>query len=396
MAHKIVDAECFVLKIQAGEPYLGPPPSREPGPSGQDRDLTSYAVRPPWRSIYSSRFESLLVRLVADDGSTGWGEALAPVAPEVPAEIVRTLFAPVLLGADPCRVRPLVAALRDLMRERGHLGGHQADALAAVDIALWDLAGRLTGLPVHALLGGAFRDRIPTYVSGLPRPTDPERAALAAQWAAQGVTRIKLHLGYGVDADLATVAAVRAAAPGVRLAVDAHWAYELADAARLARGLVEHGQILFLEAPLAPEDQDGHAELVRRVDLLIAAGEAMRHRYEFAAWLRTRALGLAQPDVARTGITEAMVIADLAATHHTRIAPHHSVGLAVALAAGLHVSAAAENLHLFEYQPTSTQIGQQILTSPLPGGPNGFAVPAGAGLGIDVDQVAVTTLAEEE
>ncbi|MFI7648397.1 mandelate racemase/muconate lactonizing enzyme family protein [Micromonospora sp. NPDC049460] len=386
---RIAAVDCFVLKLPNPERYLGPTDeSSDPDPPG-------YAVRPPWRSLYSPRFETLLVRLTTESGVSGWGEALAPVAPEVPAEVVRRLLAPTLVGADPRRVRPLSARLRDLMRERGHLGGHQGDALAAVDIALWDLTGRLAGLPVHELLGGAFREHVPTYVSGLPKRDDPGRAALAAEWAAKGVERIKLHLGKGVAADLASVAAVRAAAPQVRFAVDAHWTYDLAAAIRLARGLTAIGGVEFLEAPLAPEDLAGHADLARRTDLPVAVGEAMRHRYEFLPWLRERAVGLVQPDVARTGITEAMAIAELAAAHHVPTAPHHSVGLGVALAAGLHVSAAAENLSCFEYQPTTTDVGQRILTAPLPGGPDGFAVPAGPGLGVEVDVSTVSALAEE-
>lgn len=389
---RIEAVDCFVLKLRHSEPYLGPTDKR-PGPEPAAAP-SGYAVRPPWRSIYSPRFETLLVRLTATSGATGWGEALAPVAPEVPAEVVRRLLAPVLLGADPRRVRPLGAALRDLMRERGHLGGHQGDALAAVDIALWDLAGRLAGLPVHELLGGAFREHIPTYVSGLPSRRDDERAALAAEWAAKGVERIKLHLGHGVATDLATVDAVRAAAPGVALAVDAHWAYDLAAAIRLGRGLAARG-VLFLEAPLPPEDLAGHADLARRVDLPVAVGEAMRHRYEFLPWLRERAAGLVQPDVARTGITEAMAVAEIAAAHHLPVAPHHSVGLGVALAAGLQVSAAVEMLSVFEYQPTATVVGQRILAAPLPGGPDGFTVPSGPGLGIEVDDHIVSALSEE-
>lgn len=384
---RIAAVDCFVLKLAHTERYLGP--------TGEPTEPPGYAARAPWRSIYSPRFETLLVKLTSDAGMAGWGEALAPVAPEVPAEVVRRLLTPLLVGADPRRVRPLGAALRDLMRERGHLGGHQGDALAAVDIALWDLAGKLAGLPVHELLGGAFREHVPTYVSGLPRPSDDQRAALAADWAAQGVERIKLHLGHGVATDLATVDAVRAAVPNMAIAVDAHWAYDVAAATRLAHGLRDRGDILFLEAPLAPEDLAGHVDLARRSDLPVAVGEALRHRFEFLPWLRARAVGLVQPDVARTGITEAMAVADLAAAHHVPVAPHHSVGLGVALAAGLQVSAAVERLSCFEFQPTATEVGRRILATPLPGGPDGFALPSAPGLGVEVDEHTVTVLAEE-
>jgi D-galactarolactone cycloisomerase len=382
----ISEVRTYVLKLAADDAYLG---AKSDGSSIGP----GYEVREPWRSLYSARYETLLVEVVADDGTSGWGEALAPVAPEVPAAIVDLLLAPVLRGRSATTPRPTWSALRDLMRERGHLAGHQADALAAVDIALWDLAGRLAGRPVVDLLGGAFRRTVPTYVSGLPRVTDPERAELAAEWAAKGATSVKLHLGHGVEADLATVDAVRTAAPTLRIAVDAHWAYSVTDALALARGLADRGG-WFLEAPLAPEDVRGHADLVARAMVPIAIGEAHRHRYEFAAWIDAGALRIAQPDVARTGITEAMAIVEVAAARHVPVAPHHSVGLGIALAAGLHVSAAVEDLTAFEYQPTSAAVGARILTGPLPIAPDHMIVPTGPGLGVDVDADAVTALAE--
>lgn len=374
---KIAKVDTFVLKLAPPEAYLGAPPAGTPQDSG-------YFLRPPWRSLYSERFETLLVRLTCTDGTEGWGEALAPVAPEVPQAIVDRLLAPVLVGEDPRRVRPLWSKLTGLMRERGHLVGHQADALAAVDIALWDLAGKAAGVPVHALLGGAFRDEIPTYVSGLPKPTDAERAELAADWAARGVRAIKLHLGNGVAADLATFDAVRDAHPDLRIAVDAHWAYPLGEAVKLGRGLDER-EAWFFEAPLVPEDVTAHRELAAAVTTPVAVGEAMRTRYEFRAWLDARAVDLCQPDVGRTGITEAMAIAEVAAAHHIPVAPHHSVGLGVAVAAGLHVSAAIEDMPAFEFQPGTMAVADRILTTPLPGGPVAFGLPQTPGLGVEVD-----------
>lgn len=383
----IRDVQTFILKIKAADAYLGTlPDGRTIG--------SEYTVREPWRSLYSARFETLMVKVTAEDGTAGWGEALAPVAPEVPAAIVDRLLAPVLRGMDATRPRPAWSRMRDLMRERGHLVGHQADALAAVDIALWDLAGRLVGRPVSQLLGGAFRDEVPVYVSGLPRRTDAERAALATEWIERGATAVKLHLGYGVEADLATVDAVRAAAPALRIAVDAHWVYSVTDALRLADGLAER-DAWFLEAPLMPEDVTGHTELVRQARLPVAVGETLRNRYEFGQWLDARALRLAQPDVGRTGITEAMAIAELAAARHVTVAPHHSTGLAVALAAGLHVSAATENLTAFEYQPTSIDVAQRVLRQPVAIRAGAITLPTGPGLGVDVDEEAVRELSEE-
>jgi D-galactarolactone cycloisomerase len=385
---RITAVDTFPLRLPAESVYLGALPS------GAEPPEAEYYVRPPWRSIYSHRYETMLVRLEAEDGTAGWGEALAPVGPEIPAQIVELLLRPALLESDADRPRPVTAALRALMRERGHLVGHQADALAAVDTALWDLAARVQGVSVVSLLGGAFRQEVPTYVSGLPRPDDAGRAALAREWADRGARAVKLHLGHGVADDLRTVDAVRGAAPTLNVAVDAHWAYSLSEALRLSDGLVARGAA-FLEAPLPPEDIRGHARLVARSGVPIAVGESLRNRYEFEQWLDAGALQVAQPDVARTGITELMAIAELCSSRHVCVAPHHSVCLSVAAAAGVAVSAAIENLLLFEYQPTSLAVGAAALGSTVNAMPNTMAVPAGPGLGVEVDRTVVEHLRKE-
>jgi galactonate dehydratase len=380
---KIVDVTTFPLKLRGDDVYLGAATRSNP-------EKSDYYTRPPWRSLYSDRYETLLVRITCDDGTEGWGEALAPVGPEIVQAIVDRLLTPALLQQDPRRVRPMWTRLSGLMRERGHLVGHQADALAAVDIALWDLAGKAAGLPVHALLGGAYRTAVPTYVSGLPVATDAERATLARNWIAQGAMSVKLHLGHGVEQDLATYDTV--AATGMRVAVDAHWAYDLADALRLGKALDARGA-WFLEAPLAPEDVDGHRELAAALITPVAVGETLRNRFEFQLWLRERAMDIAQPDVGRTGITEAMAVAELASVHHVPVAPHHSVGLGVVLAAGIHVAAAIEAMPVFEFQPGPFPVANRILTRPLTGGPGSFHLPTAPGLGVEVD---ITALLEDQ
>jgi D-galactarolactone cycloisomerase len=385
MGSKIISVKTFCLKLASADPYLGSAPSG----SGQNQ----YFVRPPWRSLYSRRYETLLVRLEADDGHIGWGEALAPVAPEVPQAVIDRMLAPHLVGTDPTAPRPATARLAGLMRERGHLTGHQADALAACDIALWDLAGNIAGLPVARLLGGAFRSLLPTYVSGLPRPTDEERADLAREWVTKGFRRVKLALGHGVDQDLATFDAIASGCPDLAISIDAHWAYTLPEAERLGQEL-DRRHAWFLEAPLVPEDADGHRRLAKRIMTPVAVGETLRNRFEFAGWLGQRALDLCQPDVARTGITEAVAAAALAEARHVRVAPHHSVGLGVALAAGLQFAAAIENFEVFEFQPTTLPLANRILVSPVELAGSSFSLPEGPGLGVVVDEQAIHELSE--
>jgi D-galactarolactone cycloisomerase len=383
---KIVTVETFALvlsKDDVRDTYAGQQAVAHRG----------YMVKPPWRSLYSPGTETLLVKLTTDTGQSGWGEALAPVAPEVPATIVELLLAPLILGEDPLQTSVLQHRMTESMRERGHLVGHQADAMAAVDIALWDLRGHIEQRSVSQMLGGTFTTDVPAYVSGLVGATDELRAAHAAQLFEEGIRSFKLHLGSGVEQDLATFDAVRTAAPTSRIAVDAHWSYGLGEAKMLGAGLDSRGA-WFFEAPLAPEDVEGHRELAQSIGTPIAVGEALRNRFEFADWLGRRAVQIVQPDVGRTGITEAAAISTLANASHARVAPHHSAALGLALAAGVHVAAATSSLEAFEFQPRTIDTANSILTTPLAATPAGhFSVPSGPGLGVDVDEDLVRRLA---
>jgi L-alanine-DL-glutamate epimerase-like enolase superfamily enzyme len=348
-----------------------------------------YMVKPPWRSLYSPGYETLIVKIETDDGLVGWGEALAPVAPEVAAAIVERLLTPLIVGEDPRSVRTLWHRMSESMRERGHLVGHQADAMAAVDIALWDLWGHATGLSVSELAGGRFADVLPAYVSGIRGADDSERAERAAELIDAGVRRIKLHLGNDIRTDLATFDAIRAVHPDLDLALDAHWTYRLGEAKALGREL-DARRAWFFEAPLAPEDVEGHHDLAAAIDTPVAVGEAMRSRFEFADWLQRRAVGLTQPDIGRTGITEGLAIAAVADAFHVQVAPHHSAAFGIAMAAGVHVAASSPSLLAFEYQPFTLPVANRILTTPLEVHPDGgFVVPAGPGLGVTVDEPVV-------
>jgi L-alanine-DL-glutamate epimerase-like enolase superfamily enzyme len=348
-----------------------------------------YMVKPPWRSLYSPGYETLIVKIETDDGLVGWGEALAPVAPEVAAAIVERLLTPLIIGEDPRSVRTLWHRMSESMRERGHLVGHQADAMAAVDIALWDLWGHATGLSVSELAGGRYAEVLPAYVSGVRGADDAERAERAAELTEAGVRRIKLHLGTDVATDLATFDAIRAVHPDLDLALDAHWTYRLGEAKTLGREL-DARRAWFFEAPLAPEDVEGHRDLAAAIDTPVAVGEAMRSRFEFADWLARRAVGLTQPDIGRTGITEGLAIAAVADAFHVQVAPHHSAAFGIAMAAGVHVAASSASLLAFEYQPFTLPVANRILTSPLEVRPDGgFVVPTGPGLGVAVDEAVV-------
>ncbi|MFF2390568.1 mandelate racemase/muconate lactonizing enzyme family protein [Agromyces sp. NPDC058104] len=369
----------FLSQREAGDSYAGSATIPHGG----------YRLNPPWRSLYSPGYESLFVKITTDDGLVGWGEALAPVAPEVPATIVDRILAPLLVGMDPRAVRVLWHRMTESMRERGHLVGHQADAMAAVDIALWDLWGKALDSPVAALAGGAFTDSVPSYVSGIRGADDAEKRDRARELAERGIRRFKLHLGSGIATDLATYDAVRSAHPDITVALDAHWQYSLGEAKLLGRELDDR-RAWFFEAPLAPEDVEGHRELAEYIATPVAVGEAMRNRFEFADWMQRRAVRVAQPDIGRTGITEGLAIAMLGDAYGVQVAPHHSAAFGVVMAAGVHVSAATPALLAFEYQPYTVGVANRLLVDPLRIDDAGyFALPAAPGLGIKVDEAAV-------
>ena len=285
----IESIEALPLRLKRDEAYLGPLPPHA--------DVGNYFIRPPYRCLYSATYETVFVRLRTSEGVTAWGEALAPVAPEVVCSIIDQLLAPALVGRDPLGAGRLWHLMYNLMRDRGYYGGHMLDAISAIDIALWDARGKLQDQPVHALLGGAFfDDAIPCYVSGLPRPDDDGRVELALDWQGKGFNAFKLSAGYGVHADVTTMSRLREALGAeTTLLLDAHWAYTPAEAMQLGRQL-EALDTGFFEAAMNP---GGHrrARASGR-----GAGHSGRHRRDRAHPLSVPALaGTARRERAAAG-----------------------------------------------------------------------------------------------
>lgn len=381
---KITAVEAIPVRIKRDVAYLGSLPE-----GANDRQ---YFVRPPYRALYSAYFETVFVKITTADGVTGWGEALAPVAPEVVQTIVEQLLRPVLTGKNPLDGNVLWSMMYDLMRERGYYGGFMLDAISACDIALWDLRGKLLHQPVYQLLGGAYRETIPCYVSGLPRPTDQERVKLALEWTAKGFHAFKLAAGFGVKEDSASIAALRSAlGPDSPLLLDAHWVYTLDESIRLGRNL-EALDAAVLEAPINPEDIDAHVKLAKAVAIPVAIGETERTRYQFQPWLTRRGADLLQPDVGRTGISELVKIAQMAETFNIPVAPHLSVGLGVCISASIHVAAAIPNLYMLEYQPPVFELANALLSQPLICTSGRYELPNGDGLGVEIDESRVREL----
>jgi L-alanine-DL-glutamate epimerase-like enolase superfamily enzyme len=373
-------ADVVAYSVKYPQEYLF---GRPPGTRGD------YFLRPGFPTVYSVNNEALLVRVETDAGLVGWGEALAPVAAEAVALIVARLLRPLVVGADPADVGPLWDRMYGAMRVRGHLTGLYMDAVAAVDIALWDLFGQIAGQSVSRLLGGRFRERLRVYHSGVAGRTPEERAAGAVALAAQGFTGVKLHLGHGVAEDVASVAAIRdAVGPGLAIMLDGHWSYSVKEALAIGQRLERH-DVLFFEAPIAPEDTAGHAALASALAVPIAIGEGERTRWQFLSLLQARAMDIAQPDIGRTGLTEGRRIATLAEAFNVPVAPHVSTGLGIRFAATLHYAAALSSFLILEHQGALLDAINASLTTPITVEASEIVVPDGPGLGVTLNEAAV-------
>lgn len=344
-----------------------------------------YSVAQTYETVYASRVETTLVKITAADGLYGWGEAQAPVLPEVTKAIIDNLLAPLLLDSRtsaPLKVRDL---LYNAMRVRGHGGGFYVDALTAVDCALWDVLGKRCGQPVSVLLGGPLKSQLPTYISGLSGDTLEEQLDEFRRHLSDGALAFKVFLSSTTSECLRLVAEMRRLSSSVRIFVDALWRLDLVEAMDFAQRLLAYG-VGFLEAPLAPEDHEGHALLAQRSPIAIALGESYRTAYEFRPLVQSRSMEIVQPDIGRSGITEGMRIGALAATANLRMAPHISIGMGPQIAAALHVSACWPHLDLVECNPRIYAMANRFLKSPLRFSSAIVDLPELPGLGVDLDE----------
>ena len=336
--------------------------------------------------------ELVVVEVVTRDGLTGWGEGLARRGVRGYATLVEQVLAPAVIGKDAWDRRALWQAMRAPLS--GRPGGQLVEAIAAVDIALWDLAGKAAGVPVHKLLGGMGRTRVQAYASSLNWLDDDIAAAEVASALGCGFTQIKVKLGRPVGAAIERAKLIRRlAGDATELFVDANWAYDVHEALQVGRALLDHGYTLF-EEPIRPDDRAGYAMLARHLPIRLAAGESDYVAAEALGMIADRSIGLVQPDVARAGgITETWCIAELAAAHQVGYAPHVGWSGALCAAASLHLAAAAEAFRTYECMVYANPLRDRLLTAPVSEKEmlrDGLLpVPDGPGLGVEVDRAVL-------
>ncbi|MGW6558561.1 mandelate racemase/muconate lactonizing enzyme family protein [Streptomyces hydrogenans] len=327
-----------------------------------------------------------LVKVHAEDGTVGIGECYGLPSPQVTATVVTTVLAPLLIGQDALATTAVWERLYQGQAAGGHNRGFYLEALAGIDLALWDLRGKLAGVPVHRLLGGPIRERVDCYASPVALHADPaDSARQALGFVADGFKALKVKIGRGERTDRAHLTAVReAVGEDVEVLTDVNCAYDLDEATRVGGVLRDLG-ISWYEEPLQVDDLANLGELRRRTGLTIVNGETHFTRFDLRDSLLNRAIDVFMPNVARCGgITEATRLAALASAFHVDIAPH-GVGSGVSLCAALQLCAATPNLRTYEYNRLPNPIRERILTNPPEFKDGALAVPQGPGLGADVD-----------
>ena len=375
---KIIDIKIHVLKSPLAEPF---------------------AFSQGWVRQRSAT----LVEVLTEEGITGWGEAFAQglEPPEIAAAAVQYALKPLILGANALDTEVLWHKMYHATRDFGRKGSVIA-AISAVDIALWDIAGKTHHVPIHVLLGGAFRHRVQPYATGFYRVNGQGESARLADEAIRhldaGFTAMKVKLGYGVEDDIQCMKAIAEAVEGrgITLMVDTNHAYGRAQALRLGRALDGYN-LRWYEEPVVPEDLHGYAEMRNKLTMPIAGGEnehtLFGYRYLFAA----NAVDIAQPDLCSCGgISAARHIVTLAQAHGVAVNPH-VWGSAVAQAASLQLIAALPVAHhslfaqepLLEYDCSSHPFRQHLITHPIQQSGGWVPIPEGPGLGIEIDRSIV-------
>lgn len=375
---KIVDVKVHVLKSPLAEPF---------------------AFSQGW----VTQRAATLVEVTTDDGLTGWGEAFAQglEPPEIAAAVIEHALKPLVLGADPLDTEVLWHRMYHRTRDYGRKGSVVA-GISAVDVALWDIAGKFHEVPVYKLLGGAFRTRVQPYATGFYRIEGQGEARRLAEEALRhfdaGFTLMKVKLGYGVDDDIACMREIAAALQGkpVRLMVDTNHAYGRAEALRLGRDLAQY-DLRWYEEPVVPEDVAGYVELRRQLPMPIAGGENEHTLYGFREFLGAGAVDVAQPDIGSCGgLTAGRHVIALAQSHGVQVNPH-VWGSAIAQAASLQFIAAVPVAHhslfaqepVLEYDRSSHPFRQHLITRPIQQVDGWVEIPAGPGLGVEVDREVI-------
>jgi L-alanine-DL-glutamate epimerase-like enolase superfamily enzyme len=330
----------------------------------------------------------VLVKVVCNDGTVGYGEAHHALAPTAIAEIINYSIAPLLIGAEPMNTEGLWSLVYHHQIQTHGAGTAATIAYSGIDIALWDLRGKILKEPVYRLLGGRRR-KIRAYAGGLSlgyKPLDDLEQEVR-DIVSKGYTAIKLRVGQGPKEDAKRVTHIRRTF-GVELdiALDAQTRYNSTDIFDVVK-YCEDNHVYWLEEPFTPDNIQAYQAIKRHTSIPIAAGENHFTKYGFRDLLQSQAVDILQADCTKAGgISEVCKIANLATAWHLNMAPHTSQSI-LSAAANVHMLCAIPNALIYEadlapVNPFRDDISKTELVVK-----DGYIEPSDRpGLGIDIDE----------
>ncbi len=352
-----------------------------------------------WAIGEASSRSSCVVEIITDTGLVGWGECFGPARPA--AAMVKA-YEPWLLDFDPLATEQIWQNLYASYRDQGQKG-IPICAISGIDIALWDIKGKYFGVPIYQLMGGPLRTEVKAYATGTYRKRDGDPldyiADEVARYKSEGFSALKLKIGFEVDEDLALISKVRdVIGSEMGLMLDANHGYDAVDAIRLARA-AEAFNIGWFEEPVSPEDLDGYLAVKSSTSIPMAGGESEYTRFGFREIFRRRAMDYIQPDTcAAGGLSECKKIADMANAFGIRYVPH-VWGTGIGLSAALHLLAVLPHNPpgrrpwepMLEFDRSEHPARQEIMTAPIEHKRGFVNIPAGPGLGIEINKEALAT-----
>lgn len=349
--------------------------------------------------VYSGPHRNwVLVKVDTDEGIHGWGEATLEGKEKTVAQAIADLERQ-LVGRDPFRIEEL---WQEMYRAAFWVGGPVLNsAISGIEHALWDIKGKALGVPVWELLGGKMRDRVRAYANGWfgGCQTPKQFAEAAVKTAEKGFTALKWDpfggAGLFIENEqeqlaLAIVREVRdAVGPKIDLLIEVHGRLSPANAVRVAHRLSEFNPFWF-EEPIPPENIDALATVARAVAIPIATGERLFTKWGFKDVLEKQAAAVIQPDICHDGgILETRKIAAMAEVYYVGLAPHNPNG-PVGTAASLQVDACTPNFLIQEYVVSDEEIKRDVTGHSLELIDGHFVVSNRPGLGLDVDEAAIS------
>ena len=343
-----------------------------------------------------------IVKIVLEDGTYGWGEGYGP------ANVLKAgidFFKPFLIGKNALEHETLWQEMYRRSIDYARSGVLQA-AISAIDVALWDIKGKVFNQPVSVLLGGVKNPIIEPYATGLyfTRGEGQKEKLVeeALLYKSQGFKAVKMKVGLNIEKDIAYVAAVRKAiGPDMRLMIDANHAYSYREALKLSKE-IEKYDIGWFEEPVSPEDYEGYRKLRENTSIPISGGECEYLKFGFRRLLENECVDIAQPDICATGgLTEAKRIATLAQTYGKDIVPH-SWGTWIAISAAVHFVANLDknpgrmynDLPNMELDRTENALRDEVTRHQLKIENGLLYVPDAPGLGVEVSEVALQKYSE--